>query len=162
MNEQSGINAGDGGFQINVAGNTDLKGGKVASTDKAAADGKNSLTTQTLTQSDIKNRSDYKAESQSIGIGAGYGGSKLSMNGTGVGIGSSSGSESSTGQVIFDDIGRGSTVATTAIPVRAAGVAASILGSFSVVASGYLNGSTGGALAGIAIQQATLTCSPLN
>ncbi|WP_432239978.1 hemagglutinin repeat-containing protein [Herbaspirillum robiniae] len=96
VNEQSGINAGDGGFQINVAGNTDLKGGKIASTDKAAANGKNSLTTQTLTQSDIKNRSDYKAESQSIGIGAGYGGSKLSMNGTGVGIGSSSGSASST------------------------------------------------------------------
>lgn len=96
MTEQSGINAGDGGFQINVAGNTDLKGGKIASSDKAAAEGKNSLTTETLTQSDLQNHSDYKAESRSIGIGAGYGGSKLSMNGTGVGVGSASGSESST------------------------------------------------------------------
>lgn len=35
VNEQSGIKAGDGGFQINVKGNTDLKGAKIASTDKA-------------------------------------------------------------------------------------------------------------------------------
>ncbi|WP_288410547.1 hemagglutinin repeat-containing protein [uncultured Herbaspirillum sp.] len=96
VNEQSGIRAGDGGFQINVAGNTDLKGGKIASTDKAAAEGKNSLTTETLTQSDIQNRSDYKAESQSASIGGGFSGGKSSMNGTGIGVGSSSGSESST------------------------------------------------------------------
>ncbi|ALU88768.1 filamentous hemagglutinin outer membrane protein [Herbaspirillum rubrisubalbicans M1] len=96
VNEQSGIRAGDGGFQINVKGNTDLKGGKIASTDKAAAEGKNSLTTETLTQSDIQNRSDYKAESQSASIGGGFSGGKSSMNGTGIGVGSSSGSESST------------------------------------------------------------------
>ncbi|WP_252716868.1 hemagglutinin repeat-containing protein [Herbaspirillum sp. B65] len=96
VNEQSGIRAGDGGFQINVKGNTDLKGAKIASTDKAAAEGKNSLRTETLTQSDIQNRSDYKAESQSASIGGGFSGGKSSMNGTGIGVGSSSGSESST------------------------------------------------------------------
>lgn len=96
VNEQSGIKAGDGGFQINVKGNTDLKGAKIASTDKAAAESKNSLTTETLTQSDIQNRSDYKAESQSVGIGTGFDGSKLAMNGAGIGVGSASGSESST------------------------------------------------------------------
>ncbi|WP_343583468.1 hemagglutinin repeat-containing protein [Herbaspirillum sp.] len=68
--EQSGVKAGDGGFQINVAGNTDLKGGVIASSDKAAIDGKNSLTTETLTQSDIKNSASYDA--QSVGIGLGY------------------------------------------------------------------------------------------
>ena len=68
--EQSGIKAGDGGFQIYVNGNTDLKGGKIASTDKAVADGKNSLTTQTLKQSDIRNSASYEA--QSAGIGFGY------------------------------------------------------------------------------------------
>ncbi|KAF1042186.1 MAG: 16S rRNA endonuclease CdiA [Herbaspirillum frisingense] len=68
--EQSGIKAGDGGFQINVRGNTDLKGAVIASTDKAVADGKNSLATATLTQSDIKNAADYDA--QSVGIGIGY------------------------------------------------------------------------------------------
>ncbi|WP_186223380.1 hemagglutinin repeat-containing protein, partial [Burkholderia gladioli] len=36
--EQSGIKAGDGGFQVDVKGNTDLKGGVVASSDKAVQD----------------------------------------------------------------------------------------------------------------------------
>ncbi|WP_433693506.1 hemagglutinin repeat-containing protein [Herbaspirillum seropedicae] len=68
--EQSGVKAGDAGFQINVRGNTDLKGGVIASSDKAVEDNKNSLTTQTLTQSDIKNTAEY--DSQSMGIGIGY------------------------------------------------------------------------------------------
>ena len=110
VNEQSGINAGDGGFQVNVNGKTDLKGSKIASTDKAAAEGKNSFTTQTLTTSDIQNHSDYKAESQSVGVGTGYSGSQLSMNGTGVGIGSSSGSESSTTKSGITDIAGDKTV----------------------------------------------------
>jgi len=68
--EQSGVKAGDGGFQINVRGNTDLKGAVIASSDKAVADNKNSLSTRTLTQSDIKNTADYDA--QGVGIGIGY------------------------------------------------------------------------------------------
>lgn len=68
--EQSGVKAGDGGFQINVRGNTDLKGAVIASSDKAVADNKNSLSTQTLTQSDIKNTAEYDA--QSVGVGIGY------------------------------------------------------------------------------------------
>nr|WP_253907330.1 hemagglutinin repeat-containing protein [Herbaspirillum rubrisubalbicans] len=68
--EQSGVKAGDGGFQINVRGNTDLKGAVVASSNKAVTDNKNSLTTQTLTQSDIQNTAEYDA--QSVGIGLGY------------------------------------------------------------------------------------------
>lgn len=59
--EQSGIKAGDGGFQVVVAGNTDLKGGIIASNDKAIDDNKNSLTTGTLTHSDIQNRDIYNA-----------------------------------------------------------------------------------------------------
>ncbi|BAO92264.1 hemagglutinin repeat-containing protein [Caballeronia cordobensis] len=54
VTEQSGIQAGDGGFQLNVKGNTDLKGGVIASGDKAVQDGVNSLTTGTLTYSDIE------------------------------------------------------------------------------------------------------------
>ncbi|WP_443114246.1 hemagglutinin repeat-containing protein [Herbaspirillum seropedicae] len=96
VNEQSGIKAGDDGFQIKVAGNTDLKGAKIASTDKAAADGKNSLTTETLTQSDIKNRSDFKAESQSVGIGTNLMGTALGLAGSALGMGNVSGSDSST------------------------------------------------------------------
>ncbi|MGR0116379.1 hemagglutinin repeat-containing protein [Ralstonia pseudosolanacearum] len=78
VTEQSGIKAGDGGFQVNVRGNTDLKGAVIASTDKAVQGGLNSLTTATLTTSDIHNHADYNASS--IGIGGGY-----SSSGSGVG-----------------------------------------------------------------------------
>ncbi|MBR8507011.1 hemagglutinin repeat-containing protein [Burkholderia cenocepacia] len=70
--EQSGIKAGDGGFQVNVKGNTDLKGGVIASNNKAVHEDKNSLTTATLTTSDIENHASYDASS--LGISGGYGG----------------------------------------------------------------------------------------
>ena len=78
VTEQSGIKAGDGGFQVNVHGNTDLKGAVITSTDKAVQDGLNSLATATLTTSEIQNHADYNASS--IGIGGGY-----SSSGSGVG-----------------------------------------------------------------------------
>ncbi|WP_249277654.1 hemagglutinin repeat-containing protein [Pandoraea sp. PE-S2R-1] len=65
--EQSGIQAGSGGFDVNVAGNTDLKGAYIAST---ADPSKNQLTTGTLTFSDIENHSDYSANS--FGVGGGF------------------------------------------------------------------------------------------
>nr|WP_230942544.1 hemagglutinin repeat-containing protein [Burkholderia stagnalis] len=71
VSEQSGIKAGDGGFQVNVKGNTDLKGGVIASSDKAVQDGANSLTTATLTTSDIENHASYDASQ--VGLSAGYG-----------------------------------------------------------------------------------------
>ncbi|MDC6294822.1 hemagglutinin repeat-containing protein [Ralstonia pseudosolanacearum] len=74
VTEQSGIKAGDRGFQVNVHGNTDLKGAVIASTDKAVQDGVNSLTTATLTQSEIHNRAEYSASSIGIGGGYSYGG----------------------------------------------------------------------------------------
>ncbi|WP_244113083.1 hemagglutinin repeat-containing protein [Burkholderia gladioli] len=70
--EQSGIKAGDGGYQVDVKGNTDLKGGVIASSDKAVQDGVNSLTTASLTYSDIQNHASYDASS--VGISGGYGG----------------------------------------------------------------------------------------
>ncbi|MDN7560188.1 hemagglutinin repeat-containing protein [Burkholderia orbicola] len=70
--EQSGIKAGDGGFQVDVRGNTDLKGGVIASSDKAVQDNLNSLTTATLTHSDIENHASYDASS--VGLSGGYGG----------------------------------------------------------------------------------------
>ncbi len=68
MTEQSGIKAGDGGFQVNVQGNTDLKGGAITSTDKAVNEGKNSLTTATLTTSDIENKSSVNAQSTGFSV----------------------------------------------------------------------------------------------
>jgi len=66
--EQSGIKAGDGGFQITVGSNTDLKGGIISSTDAAITDGQNFLDTGTLTTSDLVNKSDANASSSGFGL----------------------------------------------------------------------------------------------
>ena len=71
VNEQSGIMAGDGGFQVNVAGNTDLKGAVIASSDKAIKNNLNSLTTQTLTTANIENKAEYSAKGMSVSAGVG-------------------------------------------------------------------------------------------
>ncbi|MGT2455575.1 hemagglutinin repeat-containing protein [Cupriavidus basilensis] len=71
--EQSGIHAGKGGFEVNVKGNTDLKGGILAST---AEPDKNSLTTGTLTQSDIENKAEYSSSTSTI-VGSYSGGSSV-------------------------------------------------------------------------------------
>ncbi|CAM2170482.1 filamentous hemagglutinin [Paraburkholderia sacchari] len=68
VNEQAGINAGAGGFDINVKGNTDLTGAVITS---AADASKNSLTTGTLSFSDIANHSEYSASSNGISAGIG-------------------------------------------------------------------------------------------
>ncbi|GAB6852976.1 hemagglutinin repeat-containing protein [Paraburkholderia kururiensis] len=70
VKEQAGIQAGDGGFDINVKGNTDLKGATIAST---ADPSRNTLTTGTLTYSDIQNHSDYSASSSGFSAGASMG-----------------------------------------------------------------------------------------
>jgi filamentous hemagglutinin len=99
--QQSGIAAGDGGFQLVVNGNTDLQGGKISSTQAAIDSNSNSLTTGSLTASNIDNKSQYKAESISIGTGG---------QGTSGGIGYSAGSQQSTtyssisgGQINIDE-----------------------------------------------------------
>jgi hypothetical protein len=87
--EQSGIRAGDGGFQVNVKGNTNLIGGAITSSDKALAEGKNSFTTTTLTTSELQNQAAYSAKSISVSAGTGAGS-------TSAGLGNQSGSASST------------------------------------------------------------------
>ncbi|WP_261534147.1 hemagglutinin repeat-containing protein [Burkholderia multivorans] len=81
VNEQAGIHAGDGGFNINVTRNTDLKGGLIAS-DAAAS--KNSLTTGSLSFSDVQNQSHYDASSSGFSAGAttGDGGMNYSAHGS--------------------------------------------------------------------------------
>ncbi|HEY4319365.1 MAG TPA: hemagglutinin repeat-containing protein [Herbaspirillum sp.] len=65
---QSGIAAGDGGFDLNVKGNTALTGAAITST--APAD-KNSLQTASLSSSDLTNTQHTDSESVSIGISTG-------------------------------------------------------------------------------------------
>ncbi|MCO8167527.1 polymorphic toxin-type HINT domain-containing protein [Pseudomonas sp. 21LCFQ02] len=71
VSEQSGIKAGDGGFQIEVKGNTGLTGGAITSSDRAVERGLNTLSTGTLTSTDIKNKADYDASSIGLSGGAG-------------------------------------------------------------------------------------------
>ncbi|WP_160144426.1 hemagglutinin repeat-containing protein [Achromobacter sp. SLBN-14] len=74
VTEQSGLWAGDGGFQLDVAKNTGLIGGVIASSDKAVADGKNVLITGTLTSRDVENRASYEGQSIQLGGGVSFGG----------------------------------------------------------------------------------------
>ena len=67
VTEQSGIYAGEDGYQIKVRDNTDLKGGIITSGKSAEDKGKNLFQTATLTASDIQNHSRY--EGRSFGIG---------------------------------------------------------------------------------------------
>lgn len=85
VNEQSGIYAGDEGFQISTQGNTHLKGAVIASTDKAIQDNKNSLTTQTLTTSNIENSAEYEAKGTSATVGYGTQGGLPQLSGAGIG-----------------------------------------------------------------------------
>ncbi|VBB14142.1 hemagglutinin repeat-containing protein [Burkholderia stabilis] len=85
--EQSGIKAGDGGFQVDVKGNTDLKGGVIASSDEAVQDRVNSLTTATLTHSDIENHASYDASQVALSGGYSFGGDGGGSSGSKSGIG---------------------------------------------------------------------------
>ncbi len=85
VTEQSGIKAGDGGFQVKVEGNTDLKGAVIASTDKAVEDSRNSLVTASLTTSDIQNKAEYEGKSAGVSLGAGSQGGVPSLTGAGIG-----------------------------------------------------------------------------
>jgi filamentous hemagglutinin len=89
VGERTGIHAGDQGFQVNVAGKTDLIGAVIASTDKAVQSGKNTLNTQSLTTSDIQNLADFKAQAVSVSVGTSAGQSSA-------GFGQASGKASST------------------------------------------------------------------
>jgi filamentous hemagglutinin len=65
--EQSGIAAGEGGFNIKVQNNTDLKGAVITST---ATPDNNQLTTGTLTTSNIQNHMDAEAETSGTTLGS--------------------------------------------------------------------------------------------
>ena len=68
VNEQSGIYAGDGGFDVNVKGHTQLNGGAIAST---ASSEFNTLTTGSLGYTDIENHAEYRATSSGVNVGTG-------------------------------------------------------------------------------------------
>ena len=66
VQEQSGIKAGDGGFQVSVGGNTDLKGGVLGSSQAAIDEGNNLLLTGSLSASDLINKDEHSASGFSL------------------------------------------------------------------------------------------------
>ncbi|CAN7749783.1 hemagglutinin repeat-containing protein [Variovorax sp. LjRoot84] len=74
-NTQAGIKAGDGGFDVNVRGNTTLTGAVIESTQAAIDAGKNSFATGgSLTMSDLQNVSSSSGSSYAVsgGVSLGY------------------------------------------------------------------------------------------
>ena len=65
VTDQSGIYTGKEGFDINVEGNTDIKGGIISS---EAEKDKNKISTGTLTYEDIKNKAEYEAGSIGVNV----------------------------------------------------------------------------------------------
>jgi len=68
VNEQTGLFAGSGGFDVTVGNHTQLNGAVIGSTADA---GKNRLDTGTLGFSDIHNQADFQTEHQSAGFSTG-------------------------------------------------------------------------------------------
>ncbi|MBR5940611.1 MAG: hemagglutinin repeat-containing protein, partial [Neisseriaceae bacterium] len=68
VNEQSGIFAGDDGYQIHIKNHTDLTGGLITSTANAEQNGKNSFATGTITFADLANKAEYSGNGFGIGV----------------------------------------------------------------------------------------------
>ena len=66
VQEQSGLFAGDGGFDIEVGNHTALNGGVIVST---ADPDNNRISTETLSTQQIENTTEYSVESTSISVG---------------------------------------------------------------------------------------------
>ena len=80
-NTQSGIKAGDGGFDVNVKGNTTLVGGVIESTQAAVDAGSNSFKTGgTLTMVDLQNVNQSGGEAHSINPSLSIGSSTLATD----------------------------------------------------------------------------------
>ncbi len=98
VTEQSGIKSGNGGFTVDVAGNTKLHGGVITSTTEAVEQNRNHFASGgALSIAEIDNRAHYTASAQSINIGTGINPSgKLAPAGSSVGLGRDGDSAAST------------------------------------------------------------------
>lgn len=97
VTEQSGIQAGDGGFQVSVKGDTDLKGAVIASNQTAVEQGKNRFSTGgALTTSDLHNSARYEGQAVGVNASVGNDAGKFGVKGVGAGVGQDSGSAQGT------------------------------------------------------------------
>ncbi|MGJ7610355.1 MULTISPECIES: hemagglutinin repeat-containing protein [unclassified Variovorax] len=89
---QSGFLSGDSGFGVKVAGNTNLVGGVISSTDAAVDAGRNNFASGSLTMSDLQNHDVFRGSGYSVSA-------STSTSGTGsggLGIGSKDVNQTST------------------------------------------------------------------
>ncbi|HHA2818385.1 hemagglutinin repeat-containing protein [Stenotrophomonas maltophilia] len=109
VQEQSGIVAGSGGFNITVGGNTHLEGGVIGSTADAS---KNRLDTGSLTVVDIENESRAKTSGGGIGTGMSSGGGISNPLGSAAGAGLSllGGTKKNDSSTTHSDIAAGTVV----------------------------------------------------
>ena len=97
VTEQTALKAGDGGFDIQVSGNTDLKGAAITSTQTAVKEGKNTFSTAgELTLSDLHNEATYDAQGGSVTLGTQLNEGKYTPQGTSAGYGEDEGHAEST------------------------------------------------------------------
>ncbi|MDR2220540.1 MAG: hemagglutinin repeat-containing protein [Methylobacillus sp.] len=93
VTEQSGIRAGDAGFQVKVEEDTTLVGGAITSTQEAIDNDKNTFSTGgDLTLTDIQNKAEYEAEAVGVNVGTSINESgSYKPQGTSAGYGEDSG-----------------------------------------------------------------------
>ena len=98
--EQSGIRAGDGGFDVEVQGKTTLKGGAITSTQAAVDAGRNDFDGRGgLALQDLQNSASYEAKSSSVTAGAGD-----QLSSSGAGLGADKGNAQSTTQAAISGV----------------------------------------------------------
>ncbi|HMM55664.1 MAG TPA: hemagglutinin repeat-containing protein [Candidatus Desulfobacillus sp.] len=97
VSQQSAIRAGDGGFDIRVAGDTTLTGGAITSTQQAVDEGRNRFETGgALALADIGNRAEYQGKALAVNLGSGFDpAGRLVPQGSGAGTGKAEGSAAS-------------------------------------------------------------------
>jgi len=112
-----GIHAGDGGFDIQVASDTEIIGGAITSTQTAIDDNRNRFDTGgRLTLTDLENRAEYQGKAAGLSTGTGFSpDGKLVPQGTSAGLGEKTGSAQSTTQAAISGIA-GNTQARTGDP----------------------------------------------
>ncbi|TFY98326.1 two-partner secretion domain-containing protein [Ramlibacter humi] len=97
VGEQSGIRAGDQGFQVSVAGATSLLGSQVTSSQRAVDAGNNIFRSAGgITTADLENNASYSGSAIGVTVGAGKNpAGEWNAQGTSAGVGRDSGSATS-------------------------------------------------------------------
>ena len=97
VGQQSGLFTGDGGFDLEVGGQTTLIGGAITTTDAAVAAGRNKYVSKGgITTQDIVNTSSYEGDAIQVGVSLGMTDNKPQGNTNGLGYGTDGDSNSST------------------------------------------------------------------